>query len=163
MVTSVPVWPSVGATLVTEPCALYVKPFDCVTDAPESATTTTSPVLASFFCATTTTASSLSDLMSADTPARVTESTLLPLPRRVVPEMVTDVPSWPTTGLMLVILLGVLYVNRPLPVTMAPESETMTMSPDSVLEETLACTTTSVALDDLTVAFSPTRVTDAAF
>ena len=99
-VMRVPICPRLGVTVAMEPGAKYEKALVLLTMAPVSAVRMTSPVVGTSCCAarTTTWAAEKDSMACTSTPARVTETMLVPLPRRCVPWMVTRVPSCPEVG-----------------------------------------------------------------
>lgn len=101
MVMTVLNWPDVGDTAEIAPASAYDQTLSADTMAPESATNMASPAptVSDAAAITWTTASSSSTMVSTSTPARVTETTSLPPPRRLAPLIVTRVLYWPCVGL----------------------------------------------------------------
>ena len=158
IVTRVPSRPLSGTARSIVPTSTYVKPFASRTNAPVSDVTTTSPWPGTDAPASTTTFVLLSDTISAVAPASVTASTLGPLPRKLVPSIVTRVDAWPCAGVTLVITPAVAYVHPLTCVANAPESDVTTMSPDPAVAAS-ATTFTMVSLPSTTVAAVPASVT----
>ena len=114
-VTTVPTCPEPGSTAEMAPGTSYWNELLCVTVAPLSAMTTTSPTLVALLAPAITTICVLLSLTMADasTPAKLTDCVRLPPPYNRSPLIVTRALTCAIPGTTLLITAGVTYCHCP--------------------------------------------------